>query len=60
MSKKKHYSPSLDKHLVGRLYWEAKSRRVPMTRLTSMLVQDGLNRLQRKSAEANITAVKAA
>ena len=60
MSKAKHYSPSLDRHLVSRLYWEAKSRHIPMTRLASMLVQDGLNRLAQKSSEANISAVKAA
>ena len=60
MSKAKHYSPNLDRHLVSRLYWEAKSRHIPMTRLASMLVQDGLNRLEQKSAEANISAVKTA
>jgi hypothetical protein len=60
MSKAKHYSPSLDRHLVSRLYWEAKSRRLPMTRLASMLVQDGLNRLEQKAAEANTPVAKAA
>jgi len=45
MAAGKYYSPRLDRHLVSSLYHAARSRRVPMTRLASMLVRDGLARM---------------
>ena len=33
MTKARHYSPRISRFLVGVLYHEAKSRRIPMTKL---------------------------
>jgi hypothetical protein len=41
------------------MFHEAKSRNIPMTVLNDLLVEDGLNRLERK-AEEKTTAVNAA
>jgi hypothetical protein len=41
----KYYSPRIDRDLITHLYHAAKTRRVPMTRLTSALVREGLGRL---------------
>jgi len=43
--KARYYSPQLERDLITSLYHTAKSRRVPMTRLASMLVRDGLARM---------------
>jgi hypothetical protein len=41
----KYYSPRVDRDLVSALYHAAKSHHVPMTRLASMLIREGLVRL---------------
>ena len=38
----RYYSPRLDRELVSILYYEAKARRVPMTKLASELIREGL------------------
>ena len=45
MPKARYYSPQLERDLVTSLYHAARSQRVPMTRLASMLVRDGLARM---------------
>ena len=40
-----YYSPRLDRPLITALYHAAKAKRIPMTRLASSLVRDGLERL---------------
>lgn len=40
-----YYTPQLDRELVTMLYHTAKSRQVPMTKLASALVREGLLRL---------------
>ena len=45
MHSTKYYSPRLDRDLVSTLYHTAKVRRVPMTRLASALVREGLARI---------------
>jgi hypothetical protein len=45
LASNKYYSPRLHRDLISPLYHAAKSRRVPMTRLASALVRDGLSRL---------------
>ncbi len=40
-----YYSPRLDRDLISQLYHAAKARRIPMTRLASSLVREGLARL---------------
>ena len=44
---KRFYTPQLDRDLVTLLYHTAKSRRMPMTRLASALVREGLARLEK-------------
>jgi len=39
------YSPQIERDLITFLYQTARSRRVPMTRLASMLVREGLARM---------------
>jgi len=41
----KFYSPRLDRDLISPLYHAAKSLRIPMTRLASTLIREGLDRL---------------
>jgi hypothetical protein len=45
MSQPHYYSPRLDRDLISSLYHAAKARRLPMTKLTSALVREGLARL---------------
>jgi hypothetical protein len=59
MKRRGYYSPPLKREVVSRMFHEAKSRNIPMTVLNDLLVEDGLNRLERK-AEEKTTAVKAA
>ena len=51
MAQPRYYPPRLDRDLVASLYHTAKSRRVPMTRLASALVREGLARLLGSDAE---------
>jgi hypothetical protein len=51
MARKGYYSPPLKRQIVSRMYHEAKSRGISMVRLNDMLVEDGLNRLQRRAQE---------
>jgi hypothetical protein len=50
MMRNRYYTPQLDRDLVTLLYHTARSRRVPMTRLASALVREGLARLEESSA----------
>ena len=45
MAQSRHYSPRLERPLITALYHAAKARRIPMTRLASSLVREGLERL---------------
>lgn len=45
MAQARYYTPQLDRELVTSLYHAAKARRIPMTRLASSLVREGLERL---------------
>ena len=60
MSKFRHYSPQLSEELVRRLYYQAKSERVPMTVLANRLMEAALDNnneidTQRVVATRNIT-----
>lgn len=46
MARLRYYTPRLDRDLVASLFFAAKSRQMPMTRLASSLVREGLARLQ--------------
>ena len=46
----RYYTPQLDRELVTLLYHTARSRRMPMTRLASALVREGLARLEESTA----------
>lgn len=39
---RKHYSPRISRFLVSVLYYEAKSRQIPMTTLVDVLLRQGL------------------
>jgi hypothetical protein len=45
MAQERYYTPRLERDLIKSLYHAAKARRIPMTRLASSLVRDGLERL---------------
>ena len=45
MAQSRHYSPRLERPLITALYHAAKARRIPMTRLASSLVREGLERM---------------
>lgn len=40
-----YYSPRLDKSLISPLYHAARNERIPMTRLASRLVAEGLRKV---------------
>jgi hypothetical protein len=42
MPKFRHYSPQLSRELVSKLYWEAKSQQLPMTKLVSKIIEEAL------------------
>ena len=42
MAQNRHYSPALSRFMVSVLYHEAKSRRIPMTKLTDQLLRKAL------------------
>ena len=45
MAQSRYYSPRLERTLISALYHAAKARRIPMTRLASSLVREGLERI---------------
>ena len=57
MAQSLYYSPRLDEKLISPLYHAAKARRIPMTRLASSLVREGLQRLG-ESANSESTFVR--
>ena len=55
MAQARYYTPQLDRDLITSLYHAAKAQRMPMTRLASELVRDGLARLGgNDSAESHV------
>lgn len=40
---KRHYIPQINRFLISALYHEAKSRKMPMTKLTEHLLTEGLS-----------------
>ena len=46
MPRKTHYTPPLSRFLVCALHHEAKSRKIPMTKLANSLVEAGLKESQ--------------
>ncbi len=57
MSQSLYYSPRLERPLITALYHAAKVQRIPMTRLASSLVREGLQRLG-ESANSESTFVR--
>ncbi len=51
MAQIRYYTPRLERDLIALLYHAAKARRIPMTRLASSLVREGLERLDRGDGE---------
>lgn len=51
MASAKYYSPRLDRDLISPLYHAAKNRRVPMTRLASTLIREGLSQFTGSGSE---------
>jgi hypothetical protein len=45
MARARYYSPRIERPLVSRLYHQAKALGIPMTALTSRLVNEGLARM---------------
>ena len=45
MAHARYYSPRLERPLITALYHAAKAQRIPMTRLASSLVREGLERI---------------
>jgi len=50
MAHSRYYSPRLECPLISVLYHAAKARRIPMTRLASSLVREGLERIAEPAA----------
>ena len=51
MARPRYYTPQLDRDLVALLFHAAKARRIPMTRLASSLVREGLVRLGESASD---------
>ncbi len=45
MAHTRYYTPRLERDIITSLYHAARARRIPMTRLASSLVREGLARL---------------
>ena len=43
MARSHYYSPRIERGLISRLYHAAKAERMPMTKLASRLLRDGLD-----------------
>jgi hypothetical protein len=50
MSQARYYSPKIARQLVSKLYWEAQSRKIPMTKLVNQIVAEGLGNYGAKAA----------
>jgi hypothetical protein len=48
MSQARYYSPAIRRDLVSKLYWEAQSRKIPMTKLIDQIVSEKLGRYHAK------------
>jgi hypothetical protein len=44
MSQARYYSPRVRRDLVSKLYWQAQSLEIPMTKLINRIVAEGLSR----------------
>ena len=42
MPRPQHYSPAIERFLVSVLYYEARQRKIPMTRLANEILKNGL------------------
>jgi hypothetical protein len=42
MPRPQHYSPAIQRFLVSVLYHEARSKKIPMTKLTNQILEDRL------------------
>ena len=42
MSQTRYYSPKIRRDLVSKLYWNAQSLSIPMTKLVDLIVAEGL------------------
>ena len=51
MAHARYYTPRLERPLISALYHAAKARRIPMTRLASSLVREGLERIGEAGSE---------
>ena len=51
MAHARYYSPRLERPLISALYHAAKAKRIPMTRLASSLVREGLERIAEPAEE---------
>jgi hypothetical protein len=51
MAHTRYYTPRLERDLITALFHAAKARRIPMTRLASSLVREGLARLDTSDIE---------
>ena len=49
MAQPRYYSPRIERGLITRLYHAAKAERVPMTRLASRLLRNGLDARETES-----------
>jgi len=55
----KHYTPPLSRFLVCALHYEAKARKIPMTRLANEIIQAGLrNSVGWREAQAQQEAMR--
>jgi hypothetical protein len=59
MSRRTHYSPCINRELVRVLYYEARRRRMPMTRLVNELLTDALVGTAGWQIAHNISVVQA-
>ena len=59
MPSARYYTPQLERDLITLLFHAAKARRIPMTRLASSLLRDGLARL-RDNSDHEVCAVNEA
>lgn len=48
MTRRKWYSPQLSRQVVSRLYYQAKTERIPMTVLANRIIERALGPIERR------------
>ena len=58
MSQARYYSPKIRRDLVSKLYWEADSKNIPMTKLIDQILAESLGRYRVERPRRDRTSIR--